>query len=216
MSHCLFAVCILVWAMQVRAGYYALPVQRARCELLCGWYAEHLCPLQLSSKQTGQCCIKLSVHGHPGPPLQIPDHPAETGSEGEDSDCAWGCPSLRNQQEPSGFPPVLTTLPPAFSALSQIAALNTSRAAESPSRRAGERLGSGAGLRASSGSQRDGRGERERRRLWARLSPRAGERGRAPGDTFFSFGDDGSVSCVSGAAGQGMCQLLPIVCWRLH
>lgn len=24
-----------------------------------------------SSQQTGQCFIKLSVHGHPGPPLQI-------------------------------------------------------------------------------------------------------------------------------------------------
>lgn len=62
---CLFAVCTLAWAVQVRA------VQRARCELLDGWYTEHLCPLQLSSKEAGQCFIKLSVHGHPGPPLQI-------------------------------------------------------------------------------------------------------------------------------------------------
>lgn len=138
------------------------------------------------------------------------------GSGGEDSDCVWGCPSLRNQQEPCSFPPVLTTPPPAFSALRRTAALNTSRAAESPSRRAGERLGSEAGLRASSGSQQDGREECEHRRLWARLSPRAGEQGWAPGDTFFSFGDDGSVSCVLGAAGQGMCQLLPIVCWHLQ
>lgn len=70
-SHCLFAVCVLAWAMQVRAGFYMLPVQRAGCELLYGWYAECLCPFQLSSKQTRQCFIKLSVHGHPGPPLQI-------------------------------------------------------------------------------------------------------------------------------------------------
>lgn len=48
-----------------------LPVQRPRCELHYGWYAEHLCSLQLSRKQISQCLIKLSVHGHPGPPLQI-------------------------------------------------------------------------------------------------------------------------------------------------
>lgn len=137
-----------------------------------------------------------------------PDQPAEMGSEGGHSDCAWGCTSLRNPQELSGFSPVLTTPPPASSARSWAVALNTSRAAGS--RWAGERLGSGAGLRESSGSQRDGREEGECRRLWARLSPWAGERGRAPGDTFFSFGDACSVSCVWAIAGQ-----LPIVCWHL-
>lgn len=166
------------------------------------------------SEQTGQCFIKLSVRGHPVPPLQIPDHPAEMGSEGGHSDCVWGCPSLRNLQELSGFSPVLTTPPPASSARSWAVALNTSRAGGS--RWAGERLGSGAGLRESSGSQWDGQEEGECHRLQARLSPWAGGRGQAPGDTFFSFGDACSVSCVWGATGQGVCQLLPIVCWHLH
>lgn len=165
------------------------------------------------SEQTGQCFIKPSVRGHPVPPLQIPDHPAEMGSEGGHSDCVWGCPSLRNLQELSGFSPVLTTPPPASSARSWAVALNTSRAGGS--RWAGEHLGSGAGLRESSGSQRDGQEEGECHRLQAQLSPWAGGRGQAPGDTFFSFGDACSVSCVWGAAGQGVCQLLPIVCWHL-
>lgn len=166
------------------------------------------------SEQTGQCFIKLSVHGHPGPPLQIPDHPAEMGSGGGHSDCAWGRPSLRNLQELSGFSPVPTTLPPAFSAQSWTVALNISRVAGS--RWAGEHLGSGAGLRESSGSQQDGQEEGECRRLRVRLSPWPGEWGWAPGDTFFSFGDACSVSCVWWVAGQGVCQLLPIVCWHLH
>lgn len=143
-----------------------------------------------------------------------PDHPAEMGSEDGHSDCVWGCTSLRNLQELSGFSPVLTTPPPASSAQSWTVALNISRVAGS--RWAGEYLGSGAGLRESSGSQRDGWEEGECHRLRARPSPWAGERGRAPGDTFFSFGGACSVSCVWGAVGQVVCQLLPMVYWHLH
>lgn len=138
-----------------------------------------------------------------------PDHPAEMGSEGGHSDCVWGCMSLTNPQELSSFSPILTTPPPASSARSWTVALNTSTVAGS--RWAGEHLGSGAGLRESSGSQQDGWEEGECCRLRACLSPWAGERGRAPGDTFFSFGDACSVSCVWGTVGQ-----LPIVCWHLH
>lgn len=143
-----------------------------------------------------------------------PDHLAEMGSEDGYSDCVWGCPSLRNLQELSGFSPVLTTPPPASSAQSWTVALNTSRVAGSHC--AGQRLGSGAGLRESSGSQRDGQEEGEGRRLCTQLSPWAGEQSWAPGDIFFSFGDACSVSCVWEAVVQGVCQLLPIVCWHLH
>lgn len=193
--------------MQLRTGQY---VQTLRCELHSGWFAEHLCPLQLSHKQMSQCLVKLSVHGHPGSPLQIPAYTAELGSAG--GGCALGCLFLRNQQELRGFPPVPTSPLPAFSALSWMAAPNTSTAAGSRCCKAWESLGSGAGPRASSGGQQGGCEECD----WARLNPQAGERGRAPGDTFFSFGDVGSVSCVSEAAAQGTCLLLPTVCWHLH
>lgn len=145
-----------------------------------------------------------------------PDYTAAMGSAGEDSDCALLCPSLRNQQELCGFLPVLTSPLPAFSALSWTVALNTSKVAEHPSCRARKRLGSEAELQGSSGGQWGGHEECECHRLWARLSPQAGERGRVPGDISFSFCGDDSVSCVSAAAGQGMCLLLLIVWWHLH
>lgn len=164
-------------------------------------------PQQTSPSFT--CSLPRCGEGH-----TYPDHPAEMGTEGGHSDCVWGCPSLRNLQELSGFSPVLTSPPPASSARSWAAAPNTSRAAGS--RWAGQRWGSGAGLRESSGSHQGGREQGQRRRRRARLSPWAAGRGRAPGDTFFSFGDACSVSCVWGAAAQGLCQLLPIVCWHPH
>lgn len=139
-----------------------------------------------------------------------PAYTAELGSAG--GGCALGCLFLRNQQELRGFPPVPTSPLPAFSALSWMAAPNTSTVAGSRCCKAWESLGSGVGPRASSGGQQGGCEECD----WARLNPQAGERGQAPGDTFFSFGDVGSVSCVSEAAAQGTCLLLPTVCWHLH
>lgn len=68
----------------------------------------------------------------------------------------------------------------------------------------------------SSGSQQDVHEEHEHCKLWARLSPQAEEQGWAPGDIFFSFCGDGSVSCVLAAVGQGMSQMLPTVCWHLY